>query len=105
MTDIEPYTSKLARTLFSESPQVSVLGLHHHAPDHTFSSSCSNSNYYNNNNNNNKKSMSNSVTHYNSCGRCESEHSSVDPSLSAVFKANKARNFQSTSFRIIAQTP
>lgn len=77
--DVEPYTSKLARTLFSDAPQTSVLG------------GASGGGAAHNGN----ASFSGGPT----------EQERFDNSLGVVYECNKARNFTSKSFRVIAQTP
>lgn len=69
VVEVEPYACKLARALFSDAPQTSVLGLH---------------------------------AAESAAPREEDKFSS---SLGVVFENNRARNFQSKAFRVIAQTP
>ncbi|EPY42936.1 cell division cycle 20, cofactor of APC complex [Angomonas deanei] len=82
--DVEPYTNKLAKALFSDAPHTSVLNIQ----------------------------PVNSAFHYQNSEKSPYGPSSpyreevrFNSSLGVVYELNRARNFRSKNFRVIAQTP
>lgn len=114
--DIEPYTSKLARTLFSDALHTTVLGLHHSTAAGAGGAKTAAAAVLG------EREGSNTLL---SSARVAKEHAAPAPpssppfgiagavseearytaSLGVVFENNRARNFRSRSYRVIPQTP
>lgn len=98
--DLEPYTCKLARTLFSDAPQTSVLG-GASGGGGDFNVSLNNTNA----NGSGPFRYSPVPSGSSSGGGGGSAPGAFGRSLAVVYECNRARNFTSRSFRVIAQTP
>ncbi|CCW62606.1 unnamed protein product [Phytomonas sp. EM1] len=89
VSGVEPYTTRLLRNLFSDTPQASVLGIH--APGGS-------------------STADGSAVECTGAGRsgkskCFREEERFSASLGVVYETNRTLNFTSKNFRVISQTP